>query len=492
MLPQNAKMPVTSLRQKVALIVFGLCLGIIILEVGLRAGGFFFAYLQDRANRFSQEKKAEYVIVCLGESTTALGGEYSYPRQLEKILNKKNIGLTFSVINLGMPAKDTGDIIAALERNLDIYHPDIVVAMIGINDTGKTLILNNPHSSNARRFLSGLRVYKLAKLLKDRIQYVLRRSHKLGSADVPYISRDDNRELEWQDKEEDRWKKAIKFDPADVEAYTNLGDLYLDSDRFREAEEMYRKALKYNPDNYIVWVGLIKSSGNNKAYKETRQLKEAKRAFEVAVKIKPEDYRAYKVFGNVCRFRERWGDAISLLEKGLKLCTDRKQQFWIKVSLSYCYPYQNDYASAEKIVKEIIQERPGYFHAYRSLAVRFAEVGQEALAEKYYRKANDGYLVATVMNYRKLEKVLAARGIALICVQYPMRKVEPLKRIFSDQEGIIFVDNEDIFKEALKSDNYRRYFTDLFAGDFGHCSPEGNRLLAENIANVLIEEYITK
>ena len=64
--------------------------------------------------------------------------------------------------------------------------------------------------------------------------------------------------------------------------------------------------------------------------------------------------------------------------------------------------------------------------------------------------------------------------------------------MFENKEGIIFVDNEMVFRKALKQASYDEYFTDMFAGDFGHCTPKGNRLLAENIANVILKECFNK
>jgi len=32
----------------------------------------------------------------------------------------------------------------------------------------------------------------------------------------------------------------------------------------------------------------------------------------------------------------------------------------------------------------------------------------------------------------------------------------------------------------------------MFGGDFGHCTHKGNRLLAENIANVIFKEVFSK
>ena len=62
------------------------------------------------------------------------------------------------------------------------------------------------------------------------------------------------------------------------------------------------------------------------------------------------------------------------------------------------------------------------------------------------------------------------------------------KNIFEGNEDIIFVSNEENFKETLKTAEYEEYFIDRFAGNFGHCTPKGNRLIAENLTNVILEE----
>ena len=95
-------------------------------------------------------------------------------------------------------------------------------------------------------------------------------------------------------------------------------------------------------------------------------------------------------------------------------------------------------------------------------------------------------------NYRKLNDIVTKRRVKLLCVQYPMRSMEPLKRIFQDKNDIIFVDNEKVFKEAVKRDGYTEYFDDMFGGDFGHCTARGNHLLAENIAKAILKEYFHK
>ena len=79
-------------------------------------------------------------------------------------------------------------------------------------------------------------------------------------------------------------------------------------------------------------------------------------------------------------------------------------------------------------------------------------------------------------------------------MQYPMRNITLLRNIFKEEmeDNIIFVDNERVFKDAVKREGYKEYFKDMFGGDFGHCTEKGNRLLAENIANVILKEAFNK
>jgi hypothetical protein len=102
------------------------------------------------------------------------------------------------------------------------------------------------------------------------------------------------------------------------------------------------------------------------------------------------------------------------------------------------------------------------------------------------------YPPVTVNNYRKLKEILDQRKIRLVCVQYPMLNPEPLRKIFRQEEGAIFVDNRTTFKQAVKQSGYDEYFRDMFGGDFGHCTEKGNRLLAGNIAKVILKEIFNQ
>jgi hypothetical protein len=77
-------------------------------------------------------------------------------------------------------------------------------------------------------------------------------------------------------------------------------------------------------------------------------------------------------------------------------------------------------------------------------------------------------------------------------MQYPRRSVESLKKMLTPGGEVIFVDNEGVSQKLLERKGYEHCFADRFAGDFGHCTPEGNRVLAENLADVILENVLNE
>ena len=168
--------------------------------------------------------------------------------------------------------------------------------------------------------------------------------------------------------------------------------------------------------------------------------------------------------------------------------------------MAQLYIEENKSQEAEKIIRRIFEIDPPNQAIYLELGdylkpIRRSQDAGEALKEesslavKIYIQHSGrlaAYKKATIDNYQRLREIVLQKGIKLIVVQYPCRSIEPLKNIFKNKDGIIFVDNENTFKDALRQGNYSEYFNDRFAGDFGHCTRRGNRLLAENVANAIL------
>ncbi|MCM8791813.1 MAG: tetratricopeptide repeat protein [Candidatus Omnitrophica bacterium] len=446
---------------------------IVLLEVSLHLLGFIHLSLQEWRNRLALKQDSAFRILCLGESTT-FGYEESYPSQLEEILNQRKPEVRFRVINLGRPGVDSNFILQHLEENLSKYNPHIVTVMMGINDRDISLLSKDHLFSKIKFFLRNFRVYKLTRLLYLHIRA------KIKETIIFY------RTLVFKNKTKNLYKDTLKGNLEYDWTYVKLGWHYKNEGRFQKAEEMFKKAIVLDPLNTWAYRELIQIYTQNNRHAEVEEL------FKRLLELNHFDYHTYMGWG-WCLFDEKKYDrAEEYFKKAIQINPDSPEAYlW----LGQTYIQQQKFNEAEDCFKKVILLEPVNERAYSALIflsnlLENPEDAQRYLFLKELFKVKY-YNAITQSNFRKLHDILKRRKIKLVCVQYPMRSVQPLKDIFKDREGIVFVDNEYIFKEAVKKEGYNVYFTDMFAGDFGHCTLKGNRLLAENIANVVLKEYFS-
>jgi len=514
--------PKFALRQKITMILFGIFLFFVILEASLRLGGFILLSMQEHRNSESIKQKGAYRILCLGESTT----QGQYPVFLEEILNRSNIGVRFNAVDKGKANTNTPIILSKVEFYLDKYHPDLVVAMMGINDWGEHIPFERTTTSKGMLLIRSFRTYKLARLLwlhiltkaKEkgvyisdegrwffrnfpRIELKEDRVESIPKEDafkqiVGLNSKNDNVYLQsgwfYLDQgnfslAEDAFKKGIDLNPKDDDTYVGLGKIYQDQLKFLQAEEAFKKAVELNPKNDSAYAGL------GWVYRNQGKLPQAEDLYKKAVELNPKNDNAYIELGQLYREQGKFSEAEDLYKKALEFNPKNDNAY---IELGWVYRDQGKFSQAEESFKKALELNPKNDGAYGAISVLYLDTGRPELVEEYVQKADswrlESYNPVTVNSYRKLKKILDKSGIRLICVQYPMRSVEPLKKIFEQDEGVIFVDNESVFKEALKKTSYKDYFKDMFGGDFGHCTDKGNKLLAENIASVIIKKVFNK
>ncbi|MBF0386082.1 MAG: hypothetical protein HQL27_09490, partial [Candidatus Omnitrophica bacterium] len=92
----------------------GLLFSLLLLEIILRLGGVLYSSFR-KNNNFKYAPGGAYKILCLGESTTMMGEDSSYPRQLENFLNSHSDKIKFKVINGGIAGIQTSGILANLK-----------------------------------------------------------------------------------------------------------------------------------------------------------------------------------------------------------------------------------------------------------------------------------------------------------------------------------------------------------------------------------------
>jgi tetratricopeptide (TPR) repeat protein len=483
--------------------------------------------MQEHRNLQSIKQKGRYRIMCLGESTT----QGQYPSFLEEALNKRNIGVRFSVIDKGRAATNTPVILSQVESYLGEYHPDIVVTMMGVNDRGEQVPFEVAATSKSMPLYKSLRVYKLMKLIR---LHILTKAKEMGfykpsedklhfgKAQI-YFSIIGPKEIYAESiPTEDTLKKAIELNPKNDSAYIELGRFYQERGKFSQAEDALKKAIELNPKNDIAYFEL------GWLYRVQGISPQAEDAFKKAIELNPKNVRAsvelglfYQVQGKFFQGEDVFKKAIELNPKSdyvyyelgffyrveggkLPQAEDAfKKAIELNpydvnscVELGWLYRTQGKFTQVEDLLRKTIEFNSEDYKAYRAVSVLYEEIGKSGLAKEYAQKANKfrfgNYVSVTINSYRKLKEILDKNGIRLVCVQYPMRSVKQLKNIFEKDESVIFVDNESVFEEALKQSSGKEYFVDMFGGDFGHCTEKGNRLLAENIANVILKKVFNK
>ncbi len=123
------------MTKKIGLIFLGIFL-IALFELSLYFTGKIFLYARGLNSQLGN-KRFTKLICCIGDSHTFGVGtsyKYSYPKQLEILLNLNNPETAFKVVNLGIPGNSTKQQIERLANFLDKNKVDLAILLTGRNN----------------------------------------------------------------------------------------------------------------------------------------------------------------------------------------------------------------------------------------------------------------------------------------------------------------------------------------------------------------------
>jgi hypothetical protein len=160
-------MMLAPIQQKTIFSLFVFIIFLIVLEIVLNIIHFY----KIPAQQFEISRNNNtFRILTLGESTTddfGVDGVISWPRQLEKMLTSKNYNV--KVYNLGKSATTSNAILNNIDEYLELFQPQLVISMMGINDSNQWII-NLPNT-----FIGRLKIYRLytylIHLIKIKLSY---------------------------------------------------------------------------------------------------------------------------------------------------------------------------------------------------------------------------------------------------------------------------------------------------------------------------------
>jgi Flp pilus assembly protein TadD/peroxiredoxin len=171
------------------------------------------------------------------------------------------------------------------------------------------------------------------------------------------------------------FQQVIAAKPDDVEAYYNLGTLYLRKNDLPEARRYLEQAVKLRPEYPEAWNNLGMIAG------QQNQLDDAIRCFTRSLSERPDYLTALVNLGNVYRRQGNIPESVRLLTRAVELEPDSAEANY---SLGMLYARQSDLARSADLLQKAVALRPDYPDAINNLGVVYVRQGKNELAEQQF------------------------------------------------------------------------------------------------------------
>ena len=413
------------MTKKFLLVLFGIILALLFIELLFRFSSFLFDIHNSYLIRKNFENKDKIIVTCIGESMTA----DQYPKYLDEFFKESKIN-NVRVVDEGVGAVNSSFLVNKLENNiLKRYKPDIIVAMMGLMDEDND--------------------FKKIKKIPSKL-FSFFAFYKLFNIDV----------FDKGDKEQ-RLEENKDFYPVDqkIDEKYKIAMNYYNNKKYDDCLEIlfsldYPSHIQKNVKHSII--DALKLSGRKKEVQDyvLKNLEE-----DIMFNLSQSIKIAYET------------ESAEILQKLFPI--DNKNLF--KKILLNCL---DSVAIIKNAMKQV-----GLSDELTELDSIIEEIDNNNIV--FYNKKLNPFSKTAIDNYKKLADLCDKNNIQLIIMQYPTLSVLPYKKYLKDYKNIIFVSNEENFKKALKNKKYFEIFQDSFAGEFGHCTEYGNKLIAKNLVNII-------
>jgi len=449
--------------KKISLIFIGILLSLVFLEIGLQTVSFAITTIKNYKINKQLKNKDAITILCLGESTT----DGQWPPILQKILDEKSKDKKFNVIDKARYACDTNDLLDFFlsDYSLNENKIDIIISMMGINDRDRHIV-----SIKKTQF----KTLKLFYLIEQHLV-----SNLFAQEQKIYKERDFNSIVNIVNK----YLFEKKFEEA-INLLENIADTSLSPNQIGEKYNLLITAYF----NHAVMTGKEKIFFP-KLKKYISDFRNGDKLFNFYAYLtiliyernikEIEDLFHFDTNEHFVEFINQNFDLIMINIDNLKLLGMNELARKIEDTI---YNTINDNSNMDSQIR-----KTGYVALNHFINKEY--VTSNNLFDLQTKILLNKKLKTTTKNYLKLYNICNNNNIQLIAMQYPVRRIKPLKEMLKFCDGTIFISNEENFKQALKTHKIEEIFNDRFAGDFGHCTDFGNTIIAENVAETILNLY---
>lgn len=322
-----------------------------------------------------------------------------------------------------------------------------------------------------------------------------------------YLSFHYDRGLFDVEKAKKKYRKAIEIDPVNARAYKGLADCYLEQGDFNTAKKFYKKVITLAPEKSWGYAGL------GRLFWHTKELEKAEDMYRKAIERDPKNQSLYLDAVYYYKKQGRIEEAITMASKVIEIDPRSSAGY---AFLGRLYIEAGDFASGLGYFFKGMEVNPESFPIYYNIMKSAYELQNKydadyvvGVLDKIMKKnpaiAKDPDFLAYAMFYKDQQEWAAKinrwlehdlQAIADFCrdnnieliiqnYPYPYYKVNEILEGIAEKNSLIFIDNYSVFKELISE-----YGKDKYILDSDHCTPEGHKVMAENIYKILLQEGI--
>jgi len=173
------------------------------------------------------------------------------------------------------------------------------------------------------------------------------------------------------DKALEIYSQLIEENPADADAWCNLGLLYYHKGEIEEAEQAFLKCIEYDPEVLEAYFNL------GRLYQSNREFEKALTYYKEVVTRNEEDGIAYYYMGQCAKAVGRIDDAVAFLDEAIRLQPNNLE---VGVALATLYVERGDYQKAEDALRVILVSHADVVPVHFSLGLILREQGKKESA----------------------------------------------------------------------------------------------------------------
>ena len=180
------------------------------------------------------------------------------------------------------------------------------------------------------------------------------------------------------------YKKAIKLDPEDVRIWLGYGESYFELKEAKSRKkgiEILTECIKRFPKYHIAYIVLAEE------YQYMGDYKKAVELLETSITLDPAYYRAYSIIGDMLISLEKYDEAMEYYRRTVK--TNPVYEALIYIKIAKLYRIKNDNKNAEKYLKTALYVHKDNNEQNQEKAMAYLELSRLAVNKNNFKQAQN-------------------------------------------------------------------------------------------------------